>query len=85
MAAPKRDKQVNVRLTQAEHDVIRAAAFVEDRSEADLVRDVVLAFVEARQVDPEVQDGLKVLARRRAKKSGKLTELGAQLHAGGTA
>jgi hypothetical protein len=64
-----------VRLTQEAYDVIRALAFVDDTTEAEIVRGVMDAFVDTHKSDSEVRDAQQLLARRRARREGKLTDI----------
>lgn len=70
-----RRSQVNARLEPHAFDVVRAVAFVDETSEADVVRRAVDDLVAQREGDPEVREALKGLAHRRARKEGKVTEI----------
>jgi 3-hydroxyacyl-CoA dehydrogenase len=75
MSRESRSKQLNVRLTTSAHDVIRALAFLEDTSEADVVRQLVENFVSIRKTEPEVREALRLLAHHRARAEGTVSDL----------
>jgi hypothetical protein len=67
--------QVNLQMVQEDRDVLEAVAFVEERSVTEVLRPVVLAYVNKQRNDPDVQAALAALEGRRAKKEGRLTDI----------
>lgn len=74
MGEPK-SEQVNVRLTEQEHDIVRALVFLSGGSAGDVVRQVVTDFLAVQAADPDVQAALTALAARRAREAGTLRTL----------
>jgi len=70
-----RSEQVNIRLTEGEHDVLRALAFLDNTSGADVLRDVVSSHLAQQAQDPDVRSALAALTARRARQEGRLTSL----------
>lgn len=71
-----RSEQVNIRLTRREHDVVQALIFLGEGSSAtDVLRNAVGHHLAQQEADDDVREALAVLARRRARKEGKLTSL----------
>jgi hypothetical protein len=70
-------EQVNIRLTKRDHDVLRALIFLDDDkgSATDVLRAIVQQYLGAQANDEEVAGALEMLARRRAKKDGKVASL----------
>ena len=64
-----RRHQVNARLEQHAHDVVRAIAFVEGSSEAEVVRQAVDDLVERREHENDIRDAIKIVSTRRARKN----------------
>jgi hypothetical protein len=78
MSSPKssaRTEQVNFRLTQEEHDVLSALAFLEETSAPEVLRSVVLRFLAQKSKDPQVKLALRALQERRGIKSGRVASL----------
>lgn len=67
--------QVNLLMAQEDRDVLEAVAFVDERSVTEVLRPVVLAYVNKQRNDPDVQAALAALESRRAKKEGRLTDI----------
>jgi hypothetical protein len=67
--------QVNARLTQESYDVLRALAFVDEVTEAELLRQAVDDFLAPRKADRDVQAALKALAHRRGRSAGTVSDL----------
>lgn len=65
-----RRRQVNARLEQRAHDVVCAIAFVDGTSEAEVVRQAVDDLVARRENESDIQDALRLVAKRRARESG---------------
>ena len=70
-----RPDQANVRLTPEEKDILAAAAFIEESSASEIVRRVVVAFLEQQMKDPQIQLALRALEERRGVKTGRVTSL----------
>lgn len=70
-----RPDQANVRLTPEEKDVLAASAFIEESSASEVVRRVVVAFLEQQKKDPQIQLALRALEERRGIKTGRVTSL----------
>ena len=70
-----RPDQANVRLTPEEKDVLAASAFIEESSASEVVRRVVVAFLEQQEKDPQIQLALRALEERRGIKTGRVTSL----------
>ncbi len=67
--------QVNVLLSQEERDLLEAVAFVEECSASEVLRPVVVAYLNKQRNDPDVKAALQAVGNRRARKEGKLTNL----------
>lgn len=65
-----RRRQVNARLEQRAHDVVRAIAFVDGTSEAEVVRQAVDDLVTRRGNEDDIQDALRIVAKRRDREDG---------------
>jgi len=70
-----RPDQANVRLTPEEKDLLAASAFIEESSASEVVRRVVVAFLEQQKKDPQIQLALRALEERRGIKTGRVTSL----------
>jgi hypothetical protein len=78
MAADKtrrRTKQVNVRLTAEQNDILSALVFLEECSAPEVLRPVITAFLAQQRKDPQVQEALHALEERRGRKSGRVASL----------
>jgi hypothetical protein len=78
MSSPKssaRTEQVNLRLTQEEHDVLSALVFLEETSAPEALRSVVVRYLAQKADDPQVKLALRALRERRGIKSGHVTSL----------
>ncbi|TDH57432.1 hypothetical protein [Mycobacterium talmoniae] len=64
---PGRRPQVNARLEQRAHDVVRAIAFVDGTSEAEVVRRAVADLVARRENEDDIKDVLQIVAKRRGR------------------
>ena len=67
--------QVNVLLSQDERDLLEAIAFVDETTASELLRPVVAAYLTKQRNEPDVKAALAALQSRRARKTGKLTDL----------
>lgn len=74
--------QVNVLVGQEDRDVLEAVAFVEELTLSELLRPVVIAYVNKQRNEPEVQAALSALQSRRSRKDGRLTDLRRKIAAG---
>jgi Arc/MetJ-type ribon-helix-helix transcriptional regulator len=71
-----RSEQVNIRLTKREHDVVQALIFLGEGSSAtDVLRNAVSNYLLQQDKDEDVTSALAALARRRARKEGKLASI----------
>lgn len=75
MAKQSPMRQVNVRLSQESFDVIRASAFLDDASEAELVRKIVERYVTSASNDSDVQNALKLLNDKRHRSIRNVSDL----------
>jgi hypothetical protein len=64
-----RRAQVNTRLEQHAHDVVCAIAFIDGTSEADVVRQAVESLVAQRERENDVQDALRLIAKRKSRRT----------------
>ncbi len=65
-------EMVEVGLTQPQVDALGACAFLDDSDLRSLIREAVVQFVETRRADPDVNDMLARLRRRREARSSLL-------------
>lgn len=75
MAKKESPKQVNFRLELEHHDVLDAVAYLEERSVADVAREVVQEFLERRASDHDVKTMLQLRAQKRQEATGAVSPL----------
>jgi len=71
----RKDPQINVRLTPEREAILRAAAFVHDKTAGALVHELVEKAIDRYAKLPTVQTAVKARAEQLAANEGKLTHL----------
>ena len=71
----RKDPQINLRLPRNRRAVLDAAAFVEDRTTTEFVREHIEELIDQWANDPTVEKALEARRERQAAKEGKLSHL----------
>ena len=76
----RRAAQVNIRLSEAEYDVVQALIFLDEgrSSASEVLRTIVSDYLGTQGNDEDVRLALQALEQRRARKAGKLKQLRSQ-------
>lgn len=68
-------RQVNVRLPEADYEILRTLAWLDKTTEAEIVRSILLDYIERRRHSESVQAAFRVQAHHQAEKVGKVSDL----------
>jgi hypothetical protein len=75
MTAGDPKPQLNLRLRPDQDAVLRAAAFVNDKSTAEIARELIEDAIKRYAESPAIQQAMKARAEHRAEAEGKLTRI----------